>query len=105
MLAEVISVINSASWAQPSPRSQLRSISIRVIKANSATTVNGSVIRSPPVGYWHSGSKYGKECDSVENHVWWSNRRRSIRLGVRAGARLALRGLVSFGQQGGGWAA
>src|SRR5207302_5215572 len=31
MFADVISGINSASWAQPSPRSQLRSISIMLM--------------------------------------------------------------------------
>ena len=41
MLAEVMSGINSASKAQPSPRSQFRSISIKLMKANRRRRVNG----------------------------------------------------------------
>src|SRR2546428_11872569 len=37
-----MSPINSSSWGQPSPRSQFRSISISLIKANRQGSVNGA---------------------------------------------------------------
>src|SRR5213080_3040594 len=37
-----MSPINSSSWGQPSPRSQFRSISISLIKANRQGSVNGT---------------------------------------------------------------